>query len=285
LFYVTGGLAVTAQNAAFMFSDTRGDDGNTEAGTFATTKVGSVRQGLCRRRHPHRGKVIDEDWGVKLRTGVNTGYSNTVGDASGQLSYATADIGYDIVRGPGYKVGAFVGYNIYTENKTSTSCYQIALSASGFCSPGITTFILGDNDEWRSLRVGANSQVMLNPLSTLDVRRGFPALRELQGAGLSPAAAIPCGGQGHWNRRTNGSVSGLPRHAAVEHRHRWTLLVDVDHQRFGMPGAAEWTLSGSAVECAVQNGALRYDAPDKLQIRPITLDIAYSPSTARASTA
>ena len=87
---------------------------------------------------------------------MNTGYSNTIGNASGALSYATADLGYDVVRGPGYKVGAFVGYNIFSENKTSTTCAQFALPASGICSPSISTFILGENDKWQSLRVGTN---------------------------------------------------------------------------------------------------------------------------------
>jgi opacity protein-like surface antigen len=108
------------------------------------------------------GKITDEDWGLKSKTtGFVTPYSNTIGNAAGQLSYATADLGYEVVRGPGYKVGAFVGYNIYTENKTSTTCSQIALPASGMCNPTITTFILGDNDQWRSLRLGTNSEVML----------------------------------------------------------------------------------------------------------------------------
>ena len=117
------------------------------------------------------GKINDEDWG--LAEEVNTGYSNTIGNASGSLSYATADLGYDVLRGPGYKVGAFVGYNIYTENKTSTTCAQLALPASGLCSPSITTFILGENDKWQSLRVGTASEVMLTPYLRLTADTAF----------------------------------------------------------------------------------------------------------------
>jgi opacity protein-like surface antigen len=130
------------------------------------------------------GKITDEDWGVK--EDVNTGYSNTVGNASGQLSYATADLGYDVVRGPGYKVGAFVGYNIYTENKTSTTCSQIALPASGVCDPSITKFILGDNDEWRSLRLGANSEVMLTSYLRLTADMAFLPYVNYKGQDFHP---------------------------------------------------------------------------------------------------
>ena len=110
------------------------------------------------------GKINDEDWGLPAGfVPVNTGYTNTVGNASGTLAYGTFDVGYDAFRGAGYKVGVFVGYNIYTDNKTSTSCTQIAFPASGICDPPFDVFILSQNDKWQSLRVGANAEVMLTP--------------------------------------------------------------------------------------------------------------------------
>jgi len=110
------------------------------------------------------GKINDEDWGIGAGfVANNTGYSNTEGNASGMLSYATADVGYDVFRGAGYKVGVFAGYNIYTDSKTSTSCVQIALPQSGICNPPVNVFILGENDKWQSLRLGANAEVMLTP--------------------------------------------------------------------------------------------------------------------------
>jgi opacity protein-like surface antigen len=134
------------------------------------------------------GKINDEDWGLGPGdlVAVNTGYSNTVGNAFGQLSYATADLGYDIVRGPGYKIGAFVGYNIYTENKTSTTCTQIALPASGMCNPSISTFFLGDNDKWQSLRIGTNSEVMLTPYLRLTADTAFLPYVNYKGQDFHP---------------------------------------------------------------------------------------------------
>jgi opacity protein-like surface antigen len=133
------------------------------------------------------GRITDEDWGLKDKaTGFVTPYSNTIGNVSGQLSYATADLGYEVVRGPGYKVGAFVGYNLYTENKTSTTCAQVALSTAALCNPTITTFILGDNDEWRSLRLGTNSEVMLTPYLRLTADMAFLPYVNYKGQDFHP---------------------------------------------------------------------------------------------------
>ena len=108
------------------------------------------------------GTVNDEDWGIPIPfAAVNTGYSNTVGNATGDLSYWTIDGGYDFIRGPGLKVGAFVGYNEYRDNKSSFTCAEIALLASGICNPPINAFVLGENDKWQSPRVGGNAEVML----------------------------------------------------------------------------------------------------------------------------
>jgi hypothetical protein len=108
------------------------------------------------------GKVNDEDWG--LQGDVNTGYSNTVGDASGSFWYGTIDAGYNVLRGAGYKVGVFAGYNYYKDDKSTFTCAQIALPASGFCSPPISgLFIGGEDDTWQSARVGGNAEVMLTP--------------------------------------------------------------------------------------------------------------------------
>ena len=111
-----------------------------------------------------RGHVNDEDWGLSPPfAGVNTGYSNTDGNASGSFSYATADVGYDVIRGAGYKVGVFAGYNILAGQVMSTTCAQFALPASGICNPTINTAILGETERWQSLRIGGNVDVMLAP--------------------------------------------------------------------------------------------------------------------------
>ena len=105
------------------------------------------------------GKINDEDWGII--GSVPAGYSNTVGNANGTLSYWTIDGGYDFIRGPGMKLGTFVGYNEYRDNESSFTCSEIALPAAGICNPPLNGFILGEKAKWQSLRVGGNAEVLL----------------------------------------------------------------------------------------------------------------------------
>ena len=107
------------------------------------------------------GQLNDEDW---LPPGP--AYSNTLSSTNnGQLGYGTVDVGYDVLMGIGYKVGPFVGYNYFTERWDTFGCAQIANPFSGICIPAApTSTLIGMQDStWQSLRVGANSEVMLVP--------------------------------------------------------------------------------------------------------------------------
>jgi outer membrane protease len=109
------------------------------------------------------GSLNDEDWLFPFGPGPNTiAYSNTLSDVTGTLAYGTVDAGYDLMRGPGYKLGSFVGYNYYTENKSAFGCTQIANGLSD-CVPPIPNSILGitENDKWQSLRVGVAGELMV----------------------------------------------------------------------------------------------------------------------------
>ena len=82
--------------------------------------------------------------------------------------YATFDVGYSLFRGPNSKIGGFVGYNYYTENKSAYGCTQIANSNSD-CVPSIPNSTLGitENDRWDSFRIGLNGVVTLVDRLTL----------------------------------------------------------------------------------------------------------------------
>jgi opacity protein-like surface antigen/outer membrane protease len=102
----------------------------------------------------------DEDWVLFSGT---VPYSNTLAaPVEGDIDYATLDLGYDYFRGAGYKLGAFVGYNYYKENKSAYGCTQIANPFSD-CAPSIPSSVLGitENDTWQSLRVGINGNIMI----------------------------------------------------------------------------------------------------------------------------
>jgi opacity protein-like surface antigen len=116
------------------------------------------------------GKLHDEDWGI-FNAGVPTyvPYSNTVSNpVNGDLGYATLDFGYSLFRGPSAKVGGFVGYNYFRENKSAYGCAQIA-NANSDCVPALANTTLGiiENDTWQSFRLGINGEVKLIDRLTL----------------------------------------------------------------------------------------------------------------------
>lgn len=106
------------------------------------------------------GQMNDEDWVI---FGGTVPYSNTLSDpVKGSIDYATLDLGYDFFRGAGYKLGAFVGYNYYKENKRAYGCAQIANQLSD-CVPAISSSVLGitEDDTWKSFRIGVNGEIMI----------------------------------------------------------------------------------------------------------------------------
>ena len=111
------------------------------------------------------GRLNDEDWAIYGQccvSGAAVGYSNTVSSVQGDIDYATLNVGYDFFRGYGFKLGTFVGYNYYRENKSAYGCTQIANPLSD-CAPAIPGSVLSitEDDTWQSLRLGVNGEIMI----------------------------------------------------------------------------------------------------------------------------
>jgi opacity protein-like surface antigen/outer membrane protease len=106
------------------------------------------------------GQLNDEDW---VLFGGTIPYSNTISKpVNGEIDFATIDLGYDFVRDAGSKLGAFVGYNYYREDKSAHGCSQIANPLSD-CVPALpdTILVITENNTWKSLRVGVNGETMI----------------------------------------------------------------------------------------------------------------------------
>jgi opacity protein-like surface antigen/outer membrane protease len=110
------------------------------------------------------GTTTDEDWGTA--TQVKTGFQVTNSTGSGWLNYAAADIGYDVLRGPQYKLGPFVGYSYFRQNVNAGGCSALpaAAAAGGACNGGPDNLPVGPNqyfltedETWQSLRVGVSA--------------------------------------------------------------------------------------------------------------------------------
>lgn len=105
------------------------------------------------------GSLNDEDWFIFNNV---VPYSNTLSSVGGTINYATVDLGYNIFRSEDHKFGLFVGYNIYTENKTGYGCAQFA-NVNSDCGSWIPTTmpVIVENGTWQSLRVGVNGEMRL----------------------------------------------------------------------------------------------------------------------------
>ena len=67
------------------------------------------------------------------------------------MGYVTADAGYTFLKAPGAKLGAFVGYNFFSEQMISHGCSQVA--GDDICAPpDPTTEITGHRKTFNSIR-------------------------------------------------------------------------------------------------------------------------------------
>ncbi|HXX02917.1 MAG TPA: outer membrane beta-barrel protein [Xanthobacteraceae bacterium] len=103
-----------------------------------------------------RGQLNDEDFPAV------TAYSNTQSAASGNIGYATIDLGYNFIRTADAKLGAFVGYNYYDQALNAYGCTQLAGDTAA-CVPALPAnlLVLTETDSLNSLRVGLSTQLML----------------------------------------------------------------------------------------------------------------------------
>ncbi len=83
----------------------------------------------------NKGHLNDEDFPF-----VSPTYTNTLSSASGHLGYATIDVGYNVWRDAGAKMGPFVGYNYYTQAIDTFGCTQVA--GGTICSPAFAPALL-----------------------------------------------------------------------------------------------------------------------------------------------
>ncbi len=109
-----------------------------------------------------KGKTNDEDW-----NGFGFIYGNTLSDhKNGKLAYGTADVGYNALRGPGYKIGPFVGYHYLDQRGDTYGCAQVGTPpqfGTGCFDPTVPTSVLVGKQQstWQAVRIGLAGETML----------------------------------------------------------------------------------------------------------------------------
>lgn len=120
------------------------------------------------------GRMNDEDFNLENEDNGNTyavPYTNTISPkVDGEIPwYATFDVGYDFWRTPGYRFGAYVGYNYYREKESAYGVRQTANQLGPYgnqLGPPLPTSghaIIDENAKWQSVRIGATGEFYLAP--------------------------------------------------------------------------------------------------------------------------
>jgi hypothetical protein len=138
-----------------------------------------------------KGTLTDEDF----PPGISP-YSATLSTLDDSFPfYVTTDVGYNVVRGGDFRVGAFVGYNYLRQNVSALGCGQVATNPfiCGFFPIPATIKAITQDNNWYSLRIGLNGEADITPRLKLS----------LDGA-LLPVVALS-GTDAHWLR-----ISGFP---------------------------------------------------------------------------
>jgi outer membrane protease len=124
------------------------------------------------------GNLKDEDF----PPGIVPYSSTTSSQTGGYLTYASADVGYNVVRGGDFRVGTFVGYHYFDESMNGFGCAQTATNPA-VCQPAIPTSIevISHDNHWQSLRLGLDSSLLIGRF-TLSGEAAWLPLVYLNGA-------------------------------------------------------------------------------------------------------
>jgi hypothetical protein len=199
------------------------------------------------------GSLTDEDFPPAV-----VPYSNTTSNQrSGHLTYFTADFGYNFVQGPGYRVGAFGGYNYIGETLNAYGCMQNTNNQE-ICVPLIPTSVLGitENAGWNSMRVGVGADVLL-----------FGRLRLSADAAWVPFTRM-VSTDTHWLREDiitpipeQGSGNGLQLEAfaAFQATECWSLGVGARYWRLNASGIINVEAAENVLNAVAEPGGFTTD--------------------------
>jgi outer membrane protease len=133
----------------------------------------------------NRGQLNDEDFPPVIAP-----YSSTLSEQrEGTIAYASADIGFNLIRQPGLRLGAYAGYHYLDQSVSAYGCTQVAAN-NAICAGQIpdNVLVITQSNHWNSLRVGLDATIKL----------GGPFSLSLDAAWL-PYVKLN-GGDSHWLR-------------------------------------------------------------------------------------
>ena len=126
-----------------------------------------------------RGNLRDEDFPPVIDP-----YSSTISEQNeGALVYGNVDLGFSVVKGAGWRLGAFVGYHYLQEKVSAFGCSQNGVN-SLVCVPDIPAqyAVINQNNTWHALRVGLEGDVKLSDRLKLNMEAAWLPYVMLDGA-------------------------------------------------------------------------------------------------------
>ncbi len=140
------------------------------------------------------GSLTDEDFPP-----VTSTYSRTDSrQQSGNLSYATVDVGYWWLKGENYRVGPLVGFNYFHEQMNATGCTQTAANPTICAGASPSALVISENADWFSSRIGIAAEYSL-PWYGM----------KLSGEGVWSPYGVLNGDDTHWLRQRTGNANSL----------------------------------------------------------------------------
>ena len=90
------------------------------------------------------------------------------------LGYISVDFGGALLRGPDFRIDAFVGYHYLHERMKAFGCQQTATNPD-ICAGGIpnTVAVIVEDDTWQAIRVGLNADFPLVERWRLNLEGAF----------------------------------------------------------------------------------------------------------------
>ena len=104
------------------------------------------------------GTLQDEDF---PSPGFSPYSSTTSEQHNGYLSYANINVGYDVLRGGDFNLGAFAGYFLFKEDVNAFGCTQTAGNPD-VCQPAVPTRVevISQTNIWQSPRLGVGGSIV-----------------------------------------------------------------------------------------------------------------------------
>jgi outer membrane protease len=210
----------------------------------------------------NRGNLNDEDFPPFV-----TPYSSTDSEQrEGTLAYASIDLGYNLIRRPEFRLGAYAGYHYLDQSVSAYGCGQIAAN-NAICGNQIpdNVLVITQSNHWNSLRLGLDATIRLGGPFSLTLDAAWLPYVKLNGGdshwlriGTTPgsfAGEIPEDGQGNGYQLEAALAYAVNRDVSIAVGGRYWRMDTKGHTHFegnvvgvnAFPQPVDWTVESYGV--------------------------------------